>query len=309
MNTELARRFASGLPLAIVAAVALAIGPLWLVYAIILGFCCIAGWEWGQMTGKGGIYGIGGVAIAMALALLLVNIAPWVRTTLLLLSGLLWLGIALRIYRVERRGQLPARPPSIVNFPLGLCAIALAAVGADTLLQTQPSTLDLQFYYPNFDFSLLPDPDGLLGRLALIAVLTATAFADIGAYAFGKLWGHRRISPVVSPGKTVEGMFGGFIAVFGFMALLMPLLPEHWLFLLLLGATVVIVGLIGDLWVSLRKRHSGVKDSGKLFAGHGGALDRLDSHLAALPISAAFVHLLAESRATLMPARDLVAAL
>jgi phosphatidate cytidylyltransferase len=116
----------------------------------------------------------------------------------------------------------------------------------------------------------------------LLAILAAWA-ADVGAYAIGSLWGRRKILPRISPGKTWEGTFGGFgaaaLAVLGIAALFGLGRPEA----AVAAVTIGPVAFAGDLLESWVKRRADVKDSGTLFPGHGGMLDRIDS-LAAVAI-------------------------
>ena len=121
-------------------------------------------------------------------------------------------------------------------------------------------------------------PEILLFALLIVWV------ADIGAYFAGKQFGRVKLAPSISPGKTWEGVFGGLVMVVILTAIwthysdmkLTVMLP----FCLAVGALSV----VGDLTVSMFKRTAGVKDSGKLFPGHGGVLDRVDSVSAAAPL-------------------------
>ena len=112
--------------------------------------------------------------------------------------------------------------------------------------------------------------------------------ADTGAYYTGKRWGRHKLAVLVSPGKTLEGLFGAF--GFGLAAALLCALlllragPGELLPFLLVCAATIAVSVIGDLTESLIKRSGGVKDSGELLPGHGGALDRIDSLTAAAPV-------------------------
>lgn len=119
-----------------------------------------------------------------------------------------------------------------------------------------------------------------------ILVLTAiTAGSDSGAYYFGRSMGRRKLCPLVSPNKTVEGAFGGLVAgmmAAAFMAMLLRM-DVNWLLLLSAAAVLTGVGIVGDLTESIIKRATGTKDSGTLLAGHGGVLDRVDSLLFAAP--------------------------
>ncbi len=108
--------------------------------------------------------------------------------------------------------------------------------------------------------------------------------ADIGAYFAGHRFGHTRLAPAVSPGKTWEGVAGGFalsavVAVAGSAWFGLPLYAFGPLCLAVVGFSIV-----GDLTESLLKRFAGVKDSGTLFPGHGGVMDRIDSVTGAAPV-------------------------
>ena len=112
------------------------------------------------------------------------------------------------------------------------------------------------------------------------ALLTIFA-SDIAAFFVGRALGRHRLAPSISPGKTWEGAIGG---IFGaiilslFFTLSTPLgLPLSYGQAILLGLLVSVFGQLGDLVESLLKRNMGVKDSGRLLPGHGGALDRIDS--------------------------------
>ncbi len=120
--------------------------------------------------------------------------------------------------------------------------------------------------------------------LVFVGLLLLTCIAtDVGAYAFGKMLGRHRLCPKVSPGKTVEGSLGGvtlaLLLAWGWSAWCgLPL--QHCLLMAGLGS---VISQFGDLFESALKRDVGVKDSSNLLAGHGGALDRLDSFLLAVP--------------------------
>lgn len=132
------------------------------------------------------------------------------------------------------------------------------------------------------------DPLLLLAAMALIWV------ADIAAYFVGRAFGRRKLAPGISPGKSREGALGAFafVIVYGFiLAYAWPQLgvPQPsgvWGALGLAAALVLIaaVSIVGDLFESLAKRQAGVKDSGDIFPGHGGILDRIDSLTSTLPL-------------------------
>ena len=128
------------------------------------------------------------------------------------------------------------------------------------------------------------------GVLRLFFLFAIVWMADIGAYFAGRRFGKRKLAIEVSPGKSIEGAIGGFIAAMLVAAISAPWVFGYgrfdWLPLLLLCAAVIGVSIIGDLTESLFKRHRGVKDSGTILPGHGGILDRVDSVLAAAPVLA-----------------------
>ena len=132
------------------------------------------------------------------------------------------------------------------------------------------------------------------GRLAIFTVLLAVFANDTLAYFAGRLLGRHRLAPTISPGKTWEGFLFGFAAaVFvTWVAVYREGFVEGWRSLVL-GAVIGIAGPVGDLFESAVKRDMGVKDSGRLLAGHGGMLDRIDALLFAGP--AAFYTALALS--------------
>jgi phosphatidate cytidylyltransferase len=108
--------------------------------------------------------------------------------------------------------------------------------------------------------------------------------ADIGAYFFGRRFGRLRLAPEVSPGKTWEGVIGGVAA-----SAVVAVIGSAWFHLALatfvpLCLAAVSFSIVGDLTESLLKRFAGVKDSGTLFPGHGGVMDRMDSVTGAVPV-------------------------
>ena len=107
--------------------------------------------------------------------------------------------------------------------------------------------------------------------------MLGTWIADSGAYVFGKTLGRHKLSPKLSPNKTVEGYLGGVVAGTSLTLLIAYFLDLPLSTALILGLLVSVVSPAGDLGISLLKRSVGVKDSGNLLPGHGGALDRIDS--------------------------------
>jgi phosphatidate cytidylyltransferase len=137
----------------------------------------------------------------------------------------------------------------------------------------------------------------LLGHLILIRdwnkgivwtcfVLAIVFAGDTGAFYVGKAFGRHKLSPNISPGKTVEGAVGGLAA----NLLIGAMFKQYWLPELPWGLCVCLVvlmgvtGQVGDLVESMLKRSVGMKDSGSLLPGHGGVLDRIDGLLFAAPV-------------------------
>ena len=229
-------------------------------------FLVLAILEWGKLTGLtqtqirlGGI-----VFLFFAILLQLSDNGSHLLPGIIYTAGLLWVAIsAFVIYahvrsKIKLDGNLGAVLKSLV-----CCEIVL--------LGAYGSALKL----------LHEDPQ-------LLLLLFATIWAaDIGAYFAGKKLGKRKLASKISPGKTWEGVAGGLCA-----SVLIILLGSYWMVLsfeqrlglLILAIIAVSFSVFGDLFESLLKRDAGVKDSGALLPGHGGALDRIDGLIAALPI-------------------------
>ena len=124
------------------------------------------------------------------------------------------------------------------------------------------------------------------GPIVLLFALLIVWVADSGAFFAGKGLGRVKLAPAISPGKTWEGVIGGLVAV-----VLLILLRSLWVdtniaVFIPFCLAVACLSVVGDLTVSMFKRTAGVKDSGSLFPGHGGVLDRIDSVAAAAPLFA-----------------------
>lgn len=126
----------------------------------------------------------------------------------------------------------------------------------------------------------------------LLLSLFNTAIFDTSAYITGSNIGKNSIAPNISPNKTWEGLVGGLIGSIIFSIIIINLFDlSLWLIsVYLLGS---ILAFAGDLFISFHKREKNIKDTGTLLPGHGGVLDRLDSHLLATPITIILTILLA----------------
>jgi phosphatidate cytidylyltransferase len=124
------------------------------------------------------------------------------------------------------------------------------------------------------------------GPRVLFLLMLTVIVSDTSQYYTGRLFGRRPLAPAVSPKKTVEGAAGGLVFGTALFAVVgtwwLPALPVA--FRVLLGLTVVALGIAGDLFESMLKRSAGVKDSSALIPGHGGVLDRIDALLFAAPV-------------------------
>jgi phosphatidate cytidylyltransferase len=130
------------------------------------------------------------------------------------------------------------------------------------------------------------DIPGYDGRnLLLIAFLIIVVqSSDVLQYVFGKLFGRRKVAPLLSPSKTVEGMVGGIVGASVLGAALWWITPFSPLQAGAIALLICIMGFLGGLVMSAIKRDRGVKDWGAMIQGHGGIIDRLDSVIFSAPI-------------------------
>ncbi len=136
------------------------------------------------------------------------------------------------------------------------------------------------------------------GAERLIYLLVLIWAADVGAYIAGRNFGRHKLAPKVSPGKTREGAAGGLLvcvlwSIAAGAYVFMPNDAMQLLRIVALSLAVAVLSIVGDLGISMFKRLSGIKDSGKLLPGHGGILDRVDSLLAGAPALALGLYWLA----------------
>jgi len=239
-------------------------------------------WEWSRLVGVQNplwraLYMIANLSLMTGL----LWARAWPLFNVIALVGVAWWLLAtLWLIRSDfgRAGGWGARLAKLVAGMLSVvpawCAITLLHSGWDTT---------------NNQFDAVHGP-----RWALLALVMVWA-ADSCAYAVGRRFGKRKLIPHISPGKTWMGMWGGLTgAVIVGLAgaaripvgghVLAWIGNERWIEMGELALLTGVASVIGDLFESLMKRHSGFKDSGTLIPGHGGVLDRIDSLLAALPV-------------------------
>ena len=117
-------------------------------------------------------------------------------------------------------------------------------------------------------------------------VLVTTWLSDTAAYFSGKYFGKHKLAPEISPGKTWEGVLGAYVAVSCYAVILLCFGYSLWILVVIWALTLL--GIVGDLFESLLKRQTGIKNSGEILPGHGGVLDRIDSLVATLPVASFF---------------------
>jgi len=242
-----------------------------LVGAVFGAAAMFAALEWATLTGvrRNGA-GPGALALYVGVAAALTALAVWLRETpmpwVLVIGTCIWWLLVLGWIARYPVGFDATHPPRWLMAGAGLLVIP-GTIAAVALLHGSPD-----------------------GALRLLFAFVLVWAADVGAYFAGKALGRRKLAPEVSPGKTWEGVCGGLalsLLIAGIAgATLFRLQGGAWLPFLLLCVAVVLLSIVGDLGESLLKRQVGVKDSGTLLPGHGGALDRVDSLLAALPAMA-----------------------
>ena len=233
--------------------------------------------------------------MALSLAIALGEIAVIVKLNLRSPIFLVALAAIGAIIGVSTQSGLPLLWPILAG------ALAIAAIATISAVRSIPDPDPIQLkpillagaaMLGAVAYLAIPGATFVLVRAAeqgtdwmLLAVL-AVMSTDAAAYAGGRLLGRRQLAPSVSPNKTIEGAFFGWLGGFGATIALDQILNldvQIWP-LVLLALVLPVAGQLGDLVESLFKRAMDVKDSSNLIPGHGGVLDRLDSLLFGLPV-------------------------
>lgn len=226
--------------------------PLWVFATAMLGMTALGLWEYFSLVRPllalpSAVGVVWGVAVAVAMASFSLSL-----TVTVLLGGFF------ATFTLALRDRQPAR---------GMADVSLVLLGVVYVGFLLPHIVWLR-EVPN-------------GRAWVFFLLLVVMLGDSAAYGVGRRWGKRKLIPHISPGKTIEGSIGACVgniaAALGSWLWLLPERPCGELLLLALG--VGSVGQVGDLFESAIKRACGAKDSGHLFPGHGGVLDRVDSLL------------------------------
>jgi phosphatidate cytidylyltransferase len=175
---------------------------------------------------------------------------------------------------------------TLVALVLASATLALAAGPPSPATLTRAGLMTMAPLYVGIPLGALSWVQMSIGPGATSWLLAVIAISDSAQYYTGRAFGRTPLAPVVSPKKTREGAIGGVViaTIAGF--LLGPLWLPQWSAgqTAALAATLSAFGIVGDLFESLLKRSVGMKDSSHLIPGHGGVLDRLDSHLFAAPV-------------------------
>ena len=243
------------------------------------------------------------VVALVVLGAVLFLIPPWATE---IVVGLVILGGAWEWSAFVGLSATSARASYVVLIAL-LCAVPywLVPGSASLVLQVACGWWLLAFIWTFFYPTAIPVAvRWIAGALVLVPAFTALILlfrvgaefllfallivwaADAGAYFAGKQFGRVKLAPAISPGKTWEGVIGGLLVV-----AVLAVAAGHWAdvrlaVILPFCLAVAVVSIVGDLTVSMFKRTAGLKDSGTLFPGHGGVLDRIDSVSAAAPLFA-----------------------
>ena len=171
------------------------------------------------------------------------------------------------------------------SYVLYVLIVFFLFLSVTSVISKRFGTQDVSFYlqmiiYLGFSFRALFFVREYDLMLFLFLVLVVS-LSDVAAYFVGRAIGKRKLAPEISPKKTVEGSIGGWIisAIAGFGFGFWQGLFDNYAILIGVSLMLPIIAQIGDLQASLLKREHGIKDFGKIFPGHGGVLDRVDSHM------------------------------
>ncbi len=248
-----------------------------MVWALIVALCA---WEWSKLSGLQTVVAQILFVAAVVVGLLpfwywtdiIANLANYYEDSDILNYSLVidWLGvpavvfwiIASVILKNNEKKLLKSRPPVKIKLAVGWFMLVTAWV----------FLVRLRLYH-GFEFVLF-----------LLLLIWA---ADILAYFVGRAYGKTKLSPLISPGKTLAGVYGALAAGLATAIILVfynNFKPTIKIDFILLSLITVHISIYGDLAISLAKRWCGAKDSGTILPGHGGMLDRLDSLIAAIPV-------------------------
>ena len=241
------------------------------IFALILGFVvAAAAWEWGRLCGivnenLQSVYA--SLVGVLALVALYVPYNEMFIRWLLLAALIFWLIVPALFYLFPRLAAIDA--PDLRLLALGFFLFSASAVSIQYLRSFAPEGSAWLLFY----------------------ALSIVWLMDIGAYFSGKKFGKNKLAPLISPGKTWEGVYGGLtVTAVLFIVVAFTVDWAHGNLWKLLVATFMaaVFSVVGDLYESRIKRAANRKDSSRLLPGHGGVLDRIDGVIAAVPVFAFF---------------------
>lgn len=205
-------------------------------------------------------------------------------------ESIAWMGyIFLSLMLIPQLGWLPQMAHSNLlqmSWLALFLLLSLSVFSKNKHHYSKVSSVWAAVFYIAFGFYYIMETrlieDGLIWTLL---ILLSTWASDSGAYFSGRWMGRNKLWPAISPNKTIEGSVGGILSSAAVSIAFAIFFPEVLTIVqaLFLGVAISVVGQLGDLIQSAYKRHYGVKDSGQLFPGHGGILDRTDSWLIVFP--------------------------
>jgi len=259
------QRILTGLVLAPIAVAAVLLSSAWFFASLLAVVWLLTMWEWTRLIGIQNVmvrvvYVVIGGLLMASLWTLQDSWIWWLSIGL----GLLWWVLSLLWMRHFSFAASPTPRSVLIKVVAGMLVLVPAWVAAVEL-----------------------HGQSELGPAWTLFALAIVWAADSFAYFVGSRYGRTKLAPRISPGKTREGVWGALVGT-GIVAMVGGWwLGERGLPLILLVALAlvcVVLSVIGDLFESLMKRQANVKDSGALFPGHGGLLDRLDGVFAAMPM-------------------------
>lgn len=183
-------------------------------------------------------------------------------------------------------------PPVLLS--LFLFGILLHILFIEWPLLFNPMTVQARLFslvYPILPFAMLivMNQDLLYRQFAFLLMIIVSTY-DTAAYIIGSIFGRTKLAPTISPGKTWEGAFGGYLCALGGLIVYEwtnPNFPSYTL-MIWFALAVCIIATLGDLFESWLKRRARIKDSGTILPGHGGFLDRVDALIVVILVFFAF---------------------
>lgn len=219
--------------------------------------------EWSQLNSINTVQSIFFIIISLTLYLLVLFVFPEIKISVLVVGSFLWFLLPIWLYKYETT-EVNYKPSIFLVFIIGLL---LLVCGFCSIVFIRNS----------------------MGSEWLLLLLLIIWIADSSAYFCGRKWGRKKLAPRLSPGKSWEGVIGAIV-----FCTLFIMLSMYWfdiqgtesMIFFLIGISIIIFSIVGDLFESMIKRLNNKKDSGTILPGHGGILDRVDSLLSTAPIFA-----------------------